>query len=244
MRIKLVNNGATTYYLYSGANPLMEYTPADNAYKYYIYANNYAVAEEKNSQVTFNHRDHLGSVRLTTDTNGNVVDSMSYSAYGAAAPSITDTFTGSVLDGWTAKTTNAQFLPDNGSLEIIHSTTDYSGDYLVKQFDQIENVSIQFDATIGSINNDCCSLGIELDGIRLVFYSNELYYYNNGWQLVGTVDFDVSNHYQLIFTQNQIEILINNVIVYSVAGSFGPKSYLAYRDYGLCFGPVVNISVI
>ena len=218
----------------------MEYTPADNAYKYYIYANNYAVAEETNGQVTYNHRDHLDSVRLTTDVNGNVVDSMSYSAYGAAAPSITDNFTGSVLDGWTAKTTNAQFLPDNGSLEIIHSTTDYSGDYLVKQFDQIENVSIQFDATIGSINNDCCSLGIELDGIRLVFYSNELYYYNNGWQLVGTVDFDVSNHYQLIFTQNQIEILINNVIVYSVAGSFGPKSYLAYRDYGLCFGPVVN----
>ena len=45
---------------------------------------------------------------------------------------------------------------------------------------------------------------------------------------------------RLIFTQSQIEILINNVLVYSVAGSFGPKSYLAFRDYGLCFGPVVN----
>ena len=67
-----------------------------------------------------------------------------------------------------------------------------------------------------------------------------MYYYNNGWQLVGTVDFDVSNHFQLIFTQNQIEILVNNVLVYSLAGSFGPKSYLAFRDYGLCFGPVVN----
>ena len=117
MRIKRVNNGAITYFLYSGANPLMEYTPADNAYKYYIYANNYAVAEETNGQVTFNHRDHLGSVRLTTDANGNVVDAMSYSAYGAAAPAITDNFTGSVLDGWTAKTTSAQFLPDNGALE-------------------------------------------------------------------------------------------------------------------------------
>ena len=240
MRIKRVDNGTTTYFLYSGANPLMEYSPADNAYKYYIYANNYAVAEETNGQVTYNHRDHLGSVRLTTDANGNVVDAMSYNAYGEATPSITDNFTGSTLDGWTAKTTAAQFLPDNGFLKIIHSTTDNCGDYLVKYFDQIENVSVQFDVTIGSYNNDCCSLGIELDGVRLVFYGNELYYYNNGWQLVGSVTFDVATQLQLNFSQNQVAILINNIPVYSVAGSFGPKSYLAFRDYGLCFGPVTN----
>ena len=222
----------------------MEYTPADNANKYYIYANNYAVAEETGGVVTYNHRDHLGSVRLITDANGNVVDAMNYNAYGEVTPAITDNFTSSVLDGWTAKTTAAQFLPDKGFLEIIHSTTDYCGDYLVKYFDQIENVSVQFDATIGSINNDCCSLGIELDGVRLVFYGNELYYYNNGWQLVGSVTFDVATPLQLNFSQNQVAILINNIPVYSVAGSFGPKSYLAFRDYGLCSARWSIISVI
>ena len=240
MRIKRVDNGTTTYFLYSGANPLMEYTPADNAYKYYIYANNYAVAEETGGVVTYNHRDHLGSVRLITDANGNVVDAMNYNAYGEVTPAITDNFTGNSLNGWTPKSTAAQFLPDKGFLEIIHSTVDYCGDYLVKNFDQIENVNVQFDVTIGSNNNDCCSLGIELDGVRLVFWSNQLYYYNNGWQLVGTVTFDVATQLQLNFSQNQVAILINNIPVYSVAGSFGPKSYLAFRDYGLCFGPVVN----
>ena len=116
MRIKRVDNGAVTYFLYSGANLLMEYTPADNAYKYYIYANNYAVAEETNGQVTYNHRDHPAPVRLITDANGNVLDATNYNAYGEVTPSITDNFTGSVLDGWTAKTTAAQFLPDNGAL--------------------------------------------------------------------------------------------------------------------------------
>ena len=58
--------------------------------------------------------------------------------------------------------------------------------------------------------------------------------------MVGSVTFDVATPLQLNFSQNQVAILINNIPVYSVAGSFAPKSYLAFRDYGLCFGPVVN----
>jgi RHS repeat-associated protein len=240
MRVKRVNGGVTAYYIYNGANPLVEYTPADSACKYYIYANNSAVAEEKNGQVRFNHRDHLGSLRLITDANGNVVDYMHYSAYGEAKPPITDNFVGSGFVGWTINTSGAQFLLNNGVLQITHTINDYCGDYIVKRFDKLQNVIIQFDATISSINNDCCSLGIELDGLRLVFYGSQLYYYNNGWQLVGTVAFDQANHYQLVITQEQVEIWINNELKYTINGSFGTKSYLAFRDYGLCFGPVTN----
>jgi RHS repeat-associated protein len=57
---------------------------------------------------------------------------------------------------------------------------------------------------------------------------------------VGTVAFDQANHYQLVITQEQVEIWINNEIKYTINGSFGTKSYLAFRDYGLCFGPVTN----
>jgi RHS repeat-associated protein len=57
---------------------------------------------------------------------------------------------------------------------------------------------------------------------------------------VGTVAFDQANHYQLVITQEQVEIWINNELKYTINGSFGTKSYLAFRDYGLCFGPVTN----
>ena len=47
MRVKDVKNGQTTYYVFQGNNPLMEYSLSDSKYKYLIYAGNKLIAEEK-----------------------------------------------------------------------------------------------------------------------------------------------------------------------------------------------------
>jgi RHS repeat-associated protein len=82
MRYKKVENGKTTYYIYSGSNPLVEYTPTDGKYTYRIYAGKSAVAEEKGGVVKYFHKDHLGSTRVVTDANGNKVAEYKYAPYG------------------------------------------------------------------------------------------------------------------------------------------------------------------
>jgi RHS repeat-associated protein len=82
MRYKKVENGKTVYCLYSGVNPLMEYSPSDGKYTYRIYAGKQAVAEEAGSVVKYYHKDHLGSTRLITDNSGNVLRRNDFDPYG------------------------------------------------------------------------------------------------------------------------------------------------------------------
>ena len=67
MRVKKAEGGKTTYYVYSGPNPLMEYSTTDGKYMYRIYAGKRAIAEEKDGVVKFYHKDHLGSTRVVTE---------------------------------------------------------------------------------------------------------------------------------------------------------------------------------
>ncbi|HEX3047112.1 MAG TPA: polymorphic toxin-type HINT domain-containing protein, partial [Bacillota bacterium] len=82
VRVKEVKGGQTTYFVYQGNNPLLEYIPSDGSYKYFIYAGNKLVAEETNGVVKYYHGDHLGSTRLVTDASGVVVASYKFKPYG------------------------------------------------------------------------------------------------------------------------------------------------------------------
>jgi RHS repeat-associated protein len=82
MKVKEVKNGQTTYYLYLGNNPLVEYTAGDGKYKYFVYAGTKRIAEEKDGVVKLYHLDHLGSTRLVTDSTGAVVASYKFKAFG------------------------------------------------------------------------------------------------------------------------------------------------------------------
>jgi RHS repeat-associated protein len=82
MRIKDVKNGQTTYYVYQGNNPLMEYSLSDSKYKYFIFAGIKMIAEEKDGMVNYYHTDHLGSTRLVTDAVGNKVAEYKFKPYG------------------------------------------------------------------------------------------------------------------------------------------------------------------
>jgi RHS repeat-associated protein len=82
IRVKDVKNGQTTYYVYQGNNPLMEYSLSDSKYKYLIYAGNKMVAEEKDGVVNYYHTDHLGSTRLVTDGSGNKVAEYKFKPFG------------------------------------------------------------------------------------------------------------------------------------------------------------------
>jgi RHS repeat-associated protein len=103
MRYKKVENGKTIYYIYSGSNPLVEYSSTDGKYTYRIYAGKQAVAEEKGGVVKYYHKDHLGSTRVVTDASGNKVAEYKYAPYGEKE---TSTGTGSDYQ-FTDKTTDA-----------------------------------------------------------------------------------------------------------------------------------------
>ncbi|TCL53456.1 RHS repeat-associated protein, partial [Hydrogenispora ethanolica] len=80
MRVKKVENGKTTYYIYAGANPLLEYS--DGKYLYRIYAGNHAIAEETGGVVKFYHKDHLGSTRVVTSATGAKLAEYKFAPYG------------------------------------------------------------------------------------------------------------------------------------------------------------------
>lgn len=82
MRVKQVSGAKTTYYVYLGNSPIMEYSASDGKYTYFIYAGNKLVAEEKDGVVKYYHQDHLGSTRLVTDASRNVVATYKYKPYG------------------------------------------------------------------------------------------------------------------------------------------------------------------
>ncbi len=60
------------------------------------------------------------------------------------------------------------------------------------------------------------------------------------WHYVGLILQEQWNHFKPVLTAKTVEIYINDQLQHSVDGSFGAKSYLGFRDYGLCMGPVVN----
>lgn len=109
-----------------------------------------------------------------------------------------------------------------------------------KRFGNTTKVTFEFQAKIGSQNNNGCSLAIESNDLNLVVFGNCLYYYKNGWQLVDLVPLDLWNNYKIAITPTLLEIYINNELKYSQLGIFSVKSFLAFRDYGLCSGQVVN----
>ena len=95
MRVKEVKNGQTTYYIYLGNNPLVEYTANEGKYKYFIYAGTKRIAEEKDGVVRYYHQDHLGSTRLVTDQSGYIVSIQNYEPYGSInnnSPQVTTDF--------------------------------------------------------------------------------------------------------------------------------------------------------
>ena len=82
MRFKKVNVGKTTYSIYQGVSPLAEYSATDGKYTYYIYAGSRSIAEEKDGSATFYHRDHLGSTRALTGSDGKLKGLCKYDAWG------------------------------------------------------------------------------------------------------------------------------------------------------------------
>jgi len=48
----------------------------------YIYANNQRIAKHENNNIYYFHNDHLGSPRIITDSNGNVVEEIDYLPFG------------------------------------------------------------------------------------------------------------------------------------------------------------------
>ncbi|HEX3044498.1 MAG TPA: hypothetical protein VHY08_07070, partial [Bacillota bacterium] len=144
-------------------------------------------------------------------------------------------------------THGTQFIQENNQLKIIHTTVPNGLDYYRQGFPALQDIVIDFDAKIGSVNNDNFSLLLDSDGegapdgLRLAFNQNKLnYYVDNRWREIATVSFDTWSHYRIISTQNRVEIYVNGEAKYARTGTFQPRSYLKFSDYGLCSGPVTN----
>ncbi|HEX3046632.1 MAG TPA: hypothetical protein VHY08_17885, partial [Bacillota bacterium] len=144
-------------------------------------------------------------------------------------------------------THGTQFIQENNQLKIIHTTVPNGLDYYRQGFPALQDIVIDFDAKIGSVNNNNFSLLMDSDGegapdgLRLAFNQNKLCYYaDNRWREIATVSFDTWSHYQIISTQNRVEIYVNGEAKYARAGTFQSRSYLKFSDYGLCSGPVTN----
>jgi RHS repeat-associated protein len=141
-----------------------------------------------------------------------------------------------------------QFVTGNNLLKIIHSTTPNGFDYHPMNFTPRQNLVIDFDAKIGSANNDNYSLLMDSngeaagDGLRLAFYQNTLrYYYDNGWHDIATVPFDQWSHFRIVSTLNRVEIYVNGDCRHSRTGTFQSRSFVKFKDFGLCSGTVVNL---
>ena len=90
--VKRVLNGATTYYIYDGEKPILEYRstdlshPAKNVYGKGIDEILMRYDPSFNPAVTYYYQqDHEGSVTHLLNTSGNVIESYKYDAFGAPA---------------------------------------------------------------------------------------------------------------------------------------------------------------
>ncbi|MGE5558140.1 MAG: RHS repeat-associated core domain-containing protein [Bacillota bacterium] len=254
MRVKKVEGGKTTVYVYNGAQCIYEETfnstdqgnlgtPAEKN----VYASlaNMNLAEYKNGVLHYLLLDHLGSTKTVADANGQLITKLDYDAFGNKTLTAEETRINEPFDsttGWTISDPHgALFQAVSGSLRVQHTTCDYAGDYIVRQFAELKDAVFEFDLTLGQVNNDCCSLLVESNGFALVFYGRNLYYYyNSAWTLVSTVNFGQQYHYRIEVTGGSLKVSINGELKFTRAGSFPAKTYIGFRDYGLCTGPVTN----
>jgi RHS repeat-associated protein len=83
-RIQVTDSSKTTIYIYSGLNVLYEETM--NSAATYIYGPTGRIAKRttinQESNIFYYHTDHLGSTRLVTDENKNVVSASTYHPFG------------------------------------------------------------------------------------------------------------------------------------------------------------------
>jgi len=82
-RIQVTENSETATYIYSGTNVLYEETATATAA--YIYGPKGKLAKRTTngeSHTFFYHTDHLGSTRLVTDENKNIVSAITYHPFG------------------------------------------------------------------------------------------------------------------------------------------------------------------
>jgi RHS repeat-associated protein len=83
LRIKKINGGLTTIYIYSNNKPIAEYVGSTNPTlsKEYIYAGSTLLATIAGTSTTYHHPDHLSN-RAETDSTGNPARSFGHFPYG------------------------------------------------------------------------------------------------------------------------------------------------------------------
>jgi RHS repeat-associated protein len=150
---------------------------------------------------------------------------------------------------WTPVGSQGTQFAFNGELiTITHTTVPDGLDYIERTFTTVQEVSFEFDAKIGSVGNNSDSLVIESNGgenaggLWLYFKANTLYDRDvaNGDQLVATVAFDQWTHFRINSTRDKISVYVNGKLKYERAGTFQPRNFLRFRDYGRCAGAVIN----
>ncbi len=84
LRVKKVSGSTTTVYIFSGTKVTAEYVngaaPASPT-REYIYAGSQLLAKIEGRVTNYYHADHL-SVRVTTDTNGNIAGQQAHYPFG------------------------------------------------------------------------------------------------------------------------------------------------------------------
>ena len=80
LRVKKVSGATTTVYIFSGTKVIAEYVNSSLG-KEYIYSGSGLLATIESGTTKYHHGDHL-SVRVTTDTSGNVVAQQAHYPFG------------------------------------------------------------------------------------------------------------------------------------------------------------------
>jgi len=87
---RTLSSGPTTYYLYDGEKPILEYDASGTPVGINVYGKGIdeilervAIGSDNQSHVYFLQQNHEGSVTLLTDSTGSVVERYRYDAYGA-----------------------------------------------------------------------------------------------------------------------------------------------------------------
>ncbi|HEX3048771.1 MAG TPA: hypothetical protein VHY08_28745, partial [Bacillota bacterium] len=150
---------------------------------------------------------------------------------------------------WTISTTHGtKFEREDNAAKITHIPFQEGLDYIQHDFDPLANAIIEFDAKIGSENNNWYSLVVESapnglydpDGFWMSFNANYLQILKNGWENIAMITFDEWNHYRIVVTPNNLEVFVNGVSMFNREGTYSPRNFIRFRDYGYCGGPVTN----
>jgi len=158
-------------------------------------------------------------------------------------------FPGWGLSWTTSSTHGTKFDREDNAAKITHVYMPEGLDYIEHTFEPLQNTIFEFDAKLDSLNNNSYSLVVESapngvydsDGFWMSFNGGYLQIYQHPyWQNVSPINLDVWNHYRIAITINKLEIYVNGELKYNVAGTFSPRSYIRFRDYGYCYGPVIS----